>query len=350
MKPLRYTLSILLLSISAVLPAWGADEERVAAATGEVSALVRTAPLRTMELSATVTAYGRVTSTPDGLKTISLPIAGRVEALQVSAGQHVSQGQLLLKVRPDASGAMAYAQAENALAFARGEVERIRAQLDKQLATRAQLAAARRAEADARQAVAAQQRLGNGRGDQGIVAPFDGMVTTLAVVSGSRFAAASPLMQLAASNRQQVLLGVEPRTSRQLSPGQVVKLSSLSEPDVHGQGVVAQVGSQLDPATRMVNVSVDLHGGDWLTGDTLRADILFHQHQGRAVPRQAVLSDEQGAYLFQVHRGHAVRVAVTPGVTRGRWLEVSGKLADAPVVIEGNYELADGMAIRLARP
>jgi hypothetical protein len=66
-----------------------------------------------------------------------------------------------------------------------------------------------------------------------------------------------------------------------------------------------------------------------------------------AVPHDALLSDEQGDYVFQVRDGKARRVAVKRGLDAGGLVAVEG-LADtrAPVVVEGNYELEDGMAVR----
>jgi hypothetical protein len=66
-----------------------------------------------------------------------------------------------------------------------------------------------------------------------------------------------------------------------------------------------------------------------------------------SVPRQAVLSDEQGSYLFQVADGHARRVAVAVRGEDGATYGVDGKLdPNLPVVVLGNYELRDGMRVR----
>jgi hypothetical protein len=65
------------------------------------------------------------------------------------------------------------------------------------------------------------------------------------------------------------------------------------------------------------------------------------------VPRQAVLSDDNGSYLYQVAAGHARRVAVAKRAEAGNLVGVDGKLDPAlPVVALGNYELEDGMAVR----
>jgi hypothetical protein len=63
-----------------------------------------------------------------------------------------------------------------------------------------------------------------------------------------------------------------------------------------------------------------------------------------------VLRDGRGAYLFQVKDGHALRVDVAVGVESGGIVTVSGRLdSRLKVVVLGNYELQDGMALREAK-
>ena len=73
--------------------------------------------------------------------------------------------------------------------------------------------------------------------------------------------------------------------------------------------------------------------------------------QTLAVPVSAVLSDEQGAYLFVVAEQHAHRLAVRLGHEEHDYVEGAGAWsAGQRVVISGNYELADGMAVREVAP
>lgn len=54
--------------------------------------------------------------------------------------------------------------------------------------------------------------------------------------------------------------------------------------------------------------------------------------------------------MFTVVGGKAKRIAVETGVEHGDWIEITkGLEAGEPVVAIGNYELADGMAVREAK-
>jgi membrane fusion protein (multidrug efflux system) len=102
----------------------------------------------------------------------------------------------------------------------------------------------------------------------------------------------------------------------------------------------------LNPKTRLVDADVAT-ATPLLPGESFRVDILVGQKQGWLVPRNAVLSDDKGAYLFQTKNGKAARIDVTIVATLGDRSAVTGPIdARSPIVTEGNYELSDGAAVR----
>ena len=81
----------------------------------------------------------------------------------------------------------------------------------------------------------------------------------------------------------------------------------------------------------------------------VRGEITLTSASTWTVPRSAVLRDARGAYIFQVKDGRARRVAVQTGVETDRVTEIRGGFEPSlPVVVTGNYELEDGMAVREA--
>ena len=314
-----------------------------------VSALVQTVPLRHMTLATRVDGYGTVEPNPTATENLNLPRAGQVIRVLVNQGQAVKQGQPLLELGADPVGLLAYRQAKSALAFARQDLERVRQLRQRQLATVAQVDAAKKTLQDARQALQTQIALGDGDHSSVLKAPFAGVVMSLAVAQGDRIQAGTNLLQLSRTGSLQVPLGIEPGDSGQLKAGMPVKLVSVFNPSQTVTGTLAQLGGQVDPQTQLVLVTVRFNGGPFLPGSRVRGEIDVAGHQALAVPRSAVLRDDAGAYLFQIIGHKARRVDVNTGVDDGDWIEVSGSgLADAPVVSVGNYELEDGMAVREA--
>ena len=65
------------------------------------------------------------------------------------------------------------------------------------------------------------------------------------------------------------------------------------------------------------------------------------------VPRNAVLQDEQGAYIYQIKQNHAVRTSVQIGLQTNASTAISGAInPNLNIVTLGNYTLEDGMDVR----
>lgn len=314
---------------------------------GDVSALVQVQPLRRMALSTRITAYGTVMPEPGATVDLNFPKAGRIDRLLVTPGQSVKKGGKLLEITTDPAGTLAYGQAENAVVFAGRELERVRSLFSRQLATRSQVDAASRLLSDAEQALAAQRAQGDGAKLDSLTAPFGGLVTSITAVQGDRFPAGANLVQLVRTDYLRARLGVEPADSRHLHAGMKVRLTSVFDSGHAVEGEVTQVSGLIDPQTQLVDVIVRFRGASFLPGSRVKGEIAADQRMALAVPRQAVLRDAEGAYLFQVVGGKARRIRVEPGIEDGGWIEIKGRnMPDAPVVVLGNYELEDGMAVR----
>jgi hypothetical protein len=146
-----------------------------------------------------------------------------------------------------------------------------------------------------------------------------------------------------------VRLGIEPEDAARIAPGMLVRVDSVFDARHSVEAKVAQVHGMVDPQTQLVDVVVPLREGGFIPGMRVRGVITLDRAETWAVPRSAVLRDDQGAYIFQVVHGHARRVAVRVGAETDRLTGIEGDFDSAlPVVILGNYELIDGMAVREA--
>lgn len=315
------------------------------------TAQVKTQPLSTHDMTQTLTAYGTVIGQPTRALSLNLPAAGRVDAVLVNPGQAVKKGQPLLRTGADPAARLAFTQAESALGFAKRDLERQQTLLAQQLATHAQVDAANHAVRDAEQALAAQRALGSSSEVTLLTAPAAGLVTTVAVSPGDRFAAGATLAQFALSNALQVRLGLLPEEAARVQPGMKVHIGAVFDTASAVNGSVDLVASQIDPINQRVDAIVQLNAATLLPGTRVKGTITVAQRKTIAVPRQAVLRDDQGAYLFQVVDAKAHRVAVNTAEESQGMVAVSGPLvANSPVVVLGNYELQDGMPVREATP
>lgn len=301
-----------------------------------------------------VYAWGEVAADSRALEHLSLAHGGLISELAVTSGQSVHKGDVLLRMATDPAALRGFRQARNALALARGDLARIKRLAAQKLATDSQLAAARKAVADAEAALAAERAQGTTQGSHALQAPADGVITTVHVGRGNRVAANAPLLDFSPAHALVARLGVQPDQSDQLAPGMPVHLKSVYGDRDAAYGTLDMVGHAVDTGSHLVPVRVTIPAAmasHLINGSPIEGNIQTSSFKAWAVPRDAVLKDQQGPYLFQLRNGKAARVAVKVEAPGGTTIGVSGPLqANLPVIVHGAYELSDGDAVRESTP
>ena len=323
------------------------DEDEAAAPAGQVA--VTTAMPRQQTFHDTVETWGSAAGDPQHARAISLAHGGQVTALQVAAGQTVTRGQPLLTITPDPVARSAYQQAQAALTLAQGELKRTEQLAAQRLATQSQLAAARKALADAQSALEAQRAMGGGAVTETVDAPADGVVTLLQVGLGDRVAANAPLLSFTPAHALLGMFGVQPQDGARLRPGMAVQVRPVYGAKESFVGKLRMVSQSIDAQTHLLMAQVELPAAasaSLVAGAPLDASIRTDDFKAWAVPRDAVLHDKHGDYLFQVEKGHAKRIGVKLRSPDGDTVGVEGPLdPQARVIVQGVYELNDGDAV-----
>lgn len=320
-----------------------------AGADASPSVLVKTASPSRGSIPDVVVAYGTAGTTAGSNSTVSLQQDGRITSVAVVPGQQVRRGETLLGFGPSAAAESTYRQAETALSLAQTQRAHTAQLLTQQLATRDQLAQADKALLDAKTSLDALRQEGGGRSAREIVAPFEAVVATVPVTQGDRVAANATLMTLTRLDGLVVTVGVEPSDRPRLRAGQRARLARLRPGPAAGdlQGSVARVAAILNPRTRLLDVDIGLSAGAALSGEAFRATIQVGEIQGWIVPRNAVLVDGKGPYLFQILGGKAVRVDVRLLGSEADRDAVEGSVdASRQIVVEGSNQLDDGANVR----
>lgn len=314
------------------------------------SVLVETATVRQKTLSETLPVYGSVITDPERVTGITAAHAGQITRVWVGAGQVLHPGQRLLELVTDPAARRDYEQAKARLAYAEKNLTQVRDLFSKQLATRADLAKAEQALANARSSLAAEIRRGVNLPSQVIRADSSAVVTKVAVATGDRVQPGSLLLTLGSLKHVWVTLGIEPEDAIHVHAGMPVDISPVFGPATHIRSHIAQVHALINPQTRLVDAVVKLSGariGPLIPGTHVLGRIRLAEHSGLAVPAQSVLQDRQGAYVFIVKDGAAHRVDVKVDFSTSGQALVSGPIkAGEQVVRLGNYELHDRMAVR----
>ena len=315
------------------------------------SVLAQVAPVEYRTLDETLTVYGKVEPDPERLHALATLTAGEVTRLFVGLGQRVAAGQPLLGLTTAPQSRMAYAQARARVDSAKTQLAQSEGLFQEQLATRADVANAQQALRNAQAELAALVAQGAGKVARVLRAPEAAVVTQLDVTPGALVQPGQPLLMLGAQDHVWVRLGLEPEDAARVRAGMAVRLV----PVFGGRATaarIAQVHAVINPATHLVDAVARLRGQAAIAlvpGSWMRGVIQVRMRHVLAVQRSAVLADARGDYVFVVADGRAHRVAVRTGIEQQGWIEVQGALhAGQAVVTAGNYELHDGMAVRVA--
>jgi membrane fusion protein (multidrug efflux system) len=320
------------------------------AEAGEASVLVNTVSLRQDRVISSLTCYGLIAADPRGTASITLSRSIRVSRLLATQGEVVAAGEPLAEVVTDSADTFNYEQAALSVDYARRELGRVKSMTARHLATQSQLAAASKSLDDAEAALREQKSLGSGRSRERLKAPFAGTVTAIAVKEGDRVPAGTALLQISRQGALRAELGVEPEDSSRVRKGMEVLLTPVFDGNKTLKGIVRDIHGVINPQTRLVDVIVSLSGKEsatFLAGTQVRGVIHLSRQTAWVVPRQAVLRDSRGDYLYQVDRGRVRRVDVISSRASDGLVTVRGPVNPLLKIVSlGNYELRDGMAVR----
>ena len=331
------------LALLLALPLARADD----APDSSSSVLVTLTKLKEGSLPHVVVGYGTVEPSAAGHETVMAPVAAVVAGIDVRLGEEVAAGVPLIRLAPSPATAASYSQAKSALSVAERLVASTRKLAAGHLATAQQLADAEKSESDARSTLQALDAVGAG-GPHVIRAPFRAIVTAVSTTPGSIVAEGAALLDLAAPQNLVLNVGVVPAQAAaiQANDTATVQLIGTSKP------VTAKVmlrGAVAEADTGLVPVEIALPPGGFLPGEMARASITTGEMRGYVVPHAAILVNDSGEpYVVQAVNGVAHKVPVQVLVARGDQDVISGALdARAPLVLSGNYQLDDGMKVRL---
>ena len=309
------------------------------------SATVSVLTLTQRKMPLQITGWGGIVA-GQAETNVALTAAGIVTGFLVHPGQAVAAGQKLAPVAPDPQSAADLRKAQDAVRAAQAQRDHVTALLKQHLATTADLAAAVQLQNDADAALTALHAAGVGQ-DEILRAPFAGVVTALATIPGGVLPAGTVVLKLAASTRLTALVGLPEAQAQRVQPGDPALLTLLNT-NAQMPATVVQRAAMLDPQTGLIDITLLPQGGVPL-GEPVAVTISAGTVTGDPVPRAAVLSDEQGTYVYQLdahdvaHR-KPVRVLEADGtsVVLAPTLDLGMKL-----VTTGTYQLSDGMTATL---
>lgn len=317
-------------------------------AESRVVAKVSVTPLRRDKIEETITAYGTVVPAPGEAETFSVPFECRVRKVLVTPGLAIAKDAPLLEIEPSPDTQLQLDQARSERDSAAAALKLLTQRVEMKLATRTDLLQGEQRVRDAELKLESLKKRGVD-GSRAICADAPGIVSQITVQPGQIVSAGTALAETIGQNQITVRLGVEKEDVEHLQTGQAVRILPVNTTDgrvVDGQ--IRLITQQVNPQTRLVDVFVSpAAGAKLLLNEYVQARIVIAAHDALVVPWAAALPEDDHDTLYTVANGHAVKHTVTIGLQNDKQVEVTGQdlQEGQPVVVVGNSELSDGMAV-----
>jgi RND family efflux transporter MFP subunit len=301
-------------------------------------------------MAKTLTTYGTINVAPEHIQQITIQNEAMVQQIFVTQGQHVSIGDPLLKLSTTASSNLNLQNAKIAVDFAKKELDRLEKSRAQYLATNADVQTAKQnlAKSEAVLNNLLQQQV-NETGNI-LKSNCNCNIVAINVQPGQVVAPATTLLTYANTNQVQIRLGIEYDDISKVHAGQTVIITPIYNSSQSYTGSINNITDQIDPKTGLIDVIVPLGNVSGLIpGSMVEGKIFLESEKNMlAVPRSAVLYENNNPYLFIDINGKAVKRWVNTGETNKDFIAIlNGINANDYVVTIGNYELTDGMPLRV---
>lgn len=273
--------------------------------------------------------------------------SGRLTEIPVEAGDEVSVGDVIAHMDSD-SERIAVDRAEIALDDARARLERISALRSSNTVTQVTQTDAelevRNAELVLREARLALER-------REIVAPIGGTVGILPVSPGAYVTSSDDIAVI--DDRSEILVDfwVSERFAGLMEVGMPLTVRSVARPGETYEGTLSALDNQVDSESRTLHAQGRIaNPSDRLrSGMAFRVGMQFPGESFPAVDPLAIQWSTDGAYVWVVREGTAVRTPVRVVQRNSDSVLVSGAFADGDlVVVEGVHAVRDGQPVAVA--
>lgn len=281
--------------------------------------------------------------------TLSATVTDTIAALNFHDGERVEAGHLLVQLKDDET--QAELRAAQALRDERrAAVNRLSQLQSRNLAPRADV---EDAQAQLRQAEAEIEAIQARLGARRLRAPFDGVVGFRDISVGTLVTPGTELVTLDKVDVMKLDFPVPEVYLASLTPGLRLTARSDAYPEAAFAGVVASVGTRVDPVSRSVQVRAELTNPELRLrpGMLMTVTLERQPRQALVVPEATLVPEGERHYVMVLDESDGYRVErrrVTIGERRDGLVEIrEGLDEDTLVVRHGTQRVRDGQQTTL---
>jgi len=322
----------------------------------QVIAPVRVTAPKIQTISEVVTGHGVLAPSPENDVTISSVSPKRIDSILVKPGESVRRGQLVVVLERDHSQEIAVEKARIKMEQQKVNLERDSTLFTGGVIPEVTLEQARTNYELATSEYALQRKsLAFARKNSELRSPINGYVSQVNGVVGQIADPSQVILRIVNLRSMIAKIGIEVEDIGKIKEGQPADIRIPNVPTGHVyQGVVSKINKEIDPATQLIDIWIDLKNPNGLLQPGMFADALISVRtdpQALTVPLSAVLSDSLGSYVYTVQDSSARKAYIHSGIRADSLVQVvSGLHPGESVVYQGNYELQDSMQVRIHKP
>lgn len=317
-------------------------------------ALVKIKPIQEGTITERITAYGITIPAPGAVQTVSVQFESQIRKVMITDGQSVSSDDALLEIDPSPDSLLQLEEAKNNFESSKLSLEHIKRLFNLQLATNDQVTQANQAFRQAELNLKNLRKRGI-NGKKIIYSDITGLIKQVNVKEGEIIPAGGTLVEIVLKNRMEARLGIEPEDIGKVKDGQEVLLSPIND-YIKNQikGKIRKISGSINPDTHLVDAFVSIseiseESKKIYLGEFIAGKINVADSTGLIVPISAVLPKDSGFTVYTVRNNTAFIHWVQKGLENEKEVEIRGKdiRPGDPVVVLGNYELEDGMSVKV---
>ena len=186
-----------------------------------------------------------------------------------------------------------------------------------------------------------------------IRAPISGIISKRFLDRGAFVSKTTPIVRIVAMDTVKAVVQVVESELAQLKAGAIADIHVDAYPEEVFQGAVVRISPTVDPESRTADVDIRIDNRDnrLKPGMFARVSLVTQRRDGvLLLPRDSVLRESIPTRVFVLDSGRASLREVSLGLEGDRYLEVlSGLREGDEVIVAGQYELKDGMPVKVIR-
>ena len=182
--------------------------------------------------------------------------------------------------------------------------------------------------------------------EKNIVSPISGYIVAESIFTGAEIMKGQPIIRIVSNTRKFISISIPNRFKPYIKKG--TKISVNSDIDKF-QTVLEKIIPITNPKNNTFEAIAFIQNKNLFIGSVCEVIVVMEEKKVLSVKRDAILTTKDGEKtLFVAESGKAIRKEVQIGIQTDNFIEIkSGITRGNEVIVLGNYELEDGMKIRI---